>query len=198
MKKHDLKVFTAGVMTTVLSLGCTSLAFSETARKNLVAQYNNIKIYVDGKLVQTTSEPFVVDGTTYLPVRAVGEAVGKTVTWDGATQSVYLGEKPNTTTNSTSETTGQKNARAKATSYLSSSSFSYSGLIKQLEFEGFSTEEATYAVDKCGADWNEQAAKKAKSYLNSSSFSRDGLIKQLEFEGFTNAQAEYGVKAVGY
>ena len=43
-----------------------------------------------GKIV----EPFIYDGTTYLPVRAVGEAIGKSVTSDGATQSVYLGDKP--------------------------------------------------------------------------------------------------------
>lgn len=95
-------------------------------------------------------------------------------------------------------TMGQKNALSKAKDYLNFTAFSYSGLIHQLEFEGFSNEEATYAVDNCGADWNEQAALKAQEYLNFSSFSRSGLIEQLEFEGFTAEQAEYGVKAVGY
>ena len=71
-------------------------------------------------------------------------------------------------------------------------------MINQLEFEGFSTEEATYGADNCGADWNEQAAKKAQSYLEYTSFSRDGLIQQLEYEGFTREQAEYGVSAVGF
>lgn len=97
-----------------------------------------------------------------------------------------------------SETMGQRNARAKAKSYLEITAFSYSGLITQLEFEGFSTEESTYAADNCGADWNEQAAKKAENYLSINSFSRSGLIEQLEFEGFSSDQAEYGVKAVGY
>lgn len=89
-------------------------------------------------------------------------------------------------------TAGQKNALKKAHSYLSFSAFSYKGLIKQLEFEEFSKEEATYAVDNCGADWNEQAYKKAKSYLKTSSFSLQSLIKQLEFEEFTTEQAQYG------
>lgn len=97
-----------------------------------------------------------------------------------------------------SETMGQKNARAKAKTYLAITAFSYSGLIKQLEFEGFSTEESTYAADNCGADWNEQAAKKAETYLSINSFSRSGLIEQLEYEGFSSDQAEYGAKAVGY
>ena len=71
--------------------------------------------------------------------------------------------------------------------------FSYSGLIEQLEYEGYSTEDATYAVDHCGADWNDEAAKKAEEYLNTMSFSRSGLIEQLEYEGFTHDQAVYGV-----
>ena len=96
------------------------------------------------------------------------------------------------------ETIGQKNARATAKDYLNYTAFSYSGLVEQLKYEGFTTEEATYAVDNCGADWNEQAAKMAQNYLDYTSFSRSGLIEQLEFEGFTTEQAEYGVQAVGY
>lgn len=95
-------------------------------------------------------------------------------------------------------TTGEKNALKKAQSYLSFSAFSYTGLIKQLEFEGFSHEEAVYGADNINADWNQQAAKKAESYMEFSSFSHDALIKQLEFEGFTNEQAEFGAKSVGY
>ena len=95
-------------------------------------------------------------------------------------------------------TLGEKNALNTARSYLSSMAFSYTGLIKQLEYEGYSNSECTYAVDNCNADWNEQAAKCAKSYLNSMSFSKSGLINQLKYEGFTTEQAEYGAKSVGY
>lgn len=96
-------------------------------------------------------------------------------------------------------TMGQRNALRSAQTYLSAGmGFSYSGLEDQLEYEGYSTEDATYAVDHCGADWNEQAAIKAKNYINSMSFSRSGLIEQLEFEGFSQSQAEYGATAVGY
>ena len=95
-------------------------------------------------------------------------------------------------------TLGEKNAAKKALDYLTYTSFSYSGLVEQLKFEGYTQEEAVYGVDRCGADWNKQAALKAKQYLDYTSFSRDGLIAQLEFEGFTPEQAEYGVQAVGY
>ena len=95
------------------------------------------------------------------------------------------------------ETMGQKNARKKAESYLDFSAFSREGLIEQLEFEGFSNEDAVYAVDNVYVDWNEQALKKAKSYLDFSAFSEEGLIEQLEFEGFTSSEAKYGVKNCG-
>lgn len=95
-------------------------------------------------------------------------------------------------------TVGEKNALNKAKDYLAVMAFSYTGLIEQLEYDGFSHEEAVYGADRCGANWNEQAAKKAQSYLDVMSFSRSGLIEQLKYDGFTQEQAEYGVQAVGY
>lgn len=96
------------------------------------------------------------------------------------------------------ETISQRNAKAKAADYLRFMSFSRSGLIGQLEFEGFTTDDATYGVDAIGPNWDDQAAKKAADYLDTMSFSRQGLLDQLIFEGFTPEQAEYGVSYVGY
>lgn len=96
------------------------------------------------------------------------------------------------------ETLAQSNARRQAESYLSLTAFSRKGLIEQLEFEGFSKQDATYGADAVGANWKEQAARKAQEYLNLTAFSRQSLIEQLEFEGFTSAQASYGASAVGY
>lgn len=87
---------------------------------------------------------------------------------------------------------GQDNALSSAESYLNFSGFSRSGLITQLEFEGYSSEDAEYAVDNIDVDWNEQAVRSAESYLSSMSFSLDALIEQLVFEGYTQEQAEYG------
>lgn len=104
----------------------------------------------------------------------------------------------NNTTFAPQITTGQLNALSSARDYLNVMAFSHSGLIEQLKYEGYTDEEATYAADNCGANWNEQAEKKAQEYLNTTSFSRSGLIEQLQFEGFTAEQAEYGASAVGY
>jgi len=93
----------------------------------------------------------------------------------------------------------QQSAVRKAQEYLDTEAFSRLGLINQLvNFEHFSTDDATYAVDSLNVDWNQQAAKKAKEYLDMEGFSHDGLITQLvSFEKFTPAQAAYGVNAVG-
>lgn len=91
-----------------------------------------------------------------------------------------------------SVSTGMKNALSSAKMYLNVMGFSREGLITQLKFSGFTDDEATYAVDNCGADWNEQAVVKAKQYLDIMPMSKSALITQLVFEGFTQEQAEYG------
>lgn len=97
-------------------------------------------------------------------------------------------------TNNDNTTMGERMALASAKNYLRVSAFSKKGLIKQLEFEGYSTAEATYAVNNCGANWKEQAVKSAKNYLSIMPFSKQELIEQLEFEGFTKEEATYGVE----
>ena len=114
---------------------------------------------------------------------------GQTITEGDTIVIIYSkGQKPSVS---------KLNAVEKAKSYLRYSSFSYKGLVEQLEFEQFSYEDAVYGVDNCGANWYEQAVKKAASYLKYSAFSHGGLVDQLEFEGFTPDQAEYGVTQNG-
>ena len=95
-------------------------------------------------------------------------------------------------------TLAQQNAIRKAQSYLNFSGFSRTGLIGQLEYEGFSTEEATFGADNAGADWNAEAAEKAASYLEFTAFSREGLYDQMAYEGFTESEILFGLTAVGY
>ena len=136
---------------------------------------------------ETTAEETTVEETT------VEETTVKETTVEKETieEAVPEPETP-------SVTLGEQNALRKALSYLDFAAFSYTGLIEQLEFEGFSHEEAVYGADNCGADWNAQAAKKAQNYMDLMAFSRNDLIEQLLYEGFTNEQAEYGASAVGY
>lgn len=156
----------------------------------------------------------VVTAMTVAGARAALEAEGFTVTapagtgddWIVTTQSARGGSKayPGSEISITAEapkpvlTVSQQNAVDKAKSYLSFSGFSRKGLIEQLEYEGYSTEDATFGADNAGADWNAECAEKAKSYMQMSSFSRKGLADQLAFEGFTPEQIAAGLAAVGY
>jgi hypothetical protein len=96
-----------------------------------------------------------------------------------------------------SGTLSQQNAVGMARDYLEYTAFSRTGLIEQLEYEGYSTADATSAVDGLTVDYGQQAAKAAKDYLDYSSFSRSGLIEQLVYEGYTQEQATYGVNQTG-
>lgn len=72
----------------VLVLAVTASAATETVQATL--HYKDIKIMLDGREVETPYEPFIIDGTTYLPVRAVSAALGLSVDWDGEKNSVIL------------------------------------------------------------------------------------------------------------
>lgn len=94
-------------------------------------------------------------------------------------------------------TLSQQNALSKASDYLDYTAFSKTGLIEQLEFEGFSNGDAKWAAERVSVDWNEQAAFKAADYLDYTSFSKSGLTDQLIYEGYTKKQAAYGVSTTG-
>ncbi|MCL1905896.1 MAG: stalk domain-containing protein [Clostridiales bacterium] len=77
-----------------------SPGFALSAKKTMEVTYNNIQLIINGIRVVprdvngTVVEPFIYNGTTYLPIRAVSEALGKSVEWDGATQTVYVSDRP--------------------------------------------------------------------------------------------------------
>ena len=55
-----------------------------------------VDLYVDMNLIETDTPPTIVDGRTLVPVRAIFEAIGADVTWDGAT-STATGVRGDTT-----------------------------------------------------------------------------------------------------
>lgn len=121
------------------------------------------------------------------------------ITFSGLTDTStdQVGQTGSDTTVSASATAGEQNALESAKHYIAIMAFSRCGLIDQLEYDGYTTAEATYAADNCGADWDAQAKGKASDYLDVMAFSRSGLIKQLEYDQFTSDQAKYGVDNCG-
>lgn len=146
---------------------------------------------------------FMLLATRHPTIRRENASTMKHTTTTRATTTTTTTTTPPTTSPPTtpdpfgSETASQTSARRKAADYLDLSGFSRSGLIAQVEYEGFSTADATYGTDAQNADWNHQAARKAEDYMELSGFSRSGMIEQLMYEGFTRPQAEYGADSVG-
>ncbi len=95
------------VLGLLASIMFSCAVFASTGTQNISATYDNIKIVVDGRTVNASAEPFIYNGVTYLPVRAVGEALGKEVSWDSSTNTIYLGDVPKTE-NSQQDNNAQK------------------------------------------------------------------------------------------
>ena len=95
--KQNCKGLFLGILIGTTMFTATGFASNDTVQKELA--YRNINIVIDGNEITPTDangnyvEPFIMDGTTYLPVRAVANAFGKDVSWDDTTNTVSLDEK---------------------------------------------------------------------------------------------------------
>ncbi|PZE21904.1 N-acetylmuramoyl-L-alanine amidase family protein [Paenibacillus xerothermodurans] len=84
------------------SLG-SKVKWEEKSRKVTVAKANTtIQLYIDKKDVTVNQKsykletpPTIVEGSTMLPLRFIGEQLGLDVTWDDLTRSVFLKEPDN-------------------------------------------------------------------------------------------------------
>lgn len=96
MKTSGLKGFFAGVLTTLLLVFSICMAGATVANIQKTLEYKDIQVSLDGKKLDLKDakgnavEPFMLDGTNYLPVRALSEALGLDVSWDGSSNTVVL------------------------------------------------------------------------------------------------------------
>ncbi|HBX23650.1 MAG TPA: hypothetical protein DEF34_08490 [Desulfotomaculum sp.] len=69
--------------------------------KQVKIDYNNFIITVDGQPVNLLGkEPFAINGTIYLPLRVVGEALNSSVNWQNETKTVSITSGPTAEVNS--------------------------------------------------------------------------------------------------
>ncbi|MBP5719354.1 MAG: hypothetical protein J6X53_10355 [Abditibacteriota bacterium] len=94
--KGQWRGFAVGAVVTLLVCVLCGTAFAQTGKVMQELEYRNIKVTLDGKTLDLRNaigdpvEPFMFGGTNYLPVRALAEALGLNVSWDGATATVVL------------------------------------------------------------------------------------------------------------
>ena len=86
----------AGALVVTAVAGLAVPALAATGSRNVRVDYSDIKLVINGETVTPKDgdgnvvEPFTIDGTTYLPVRAVANALGMDVSWNGNTNTVTL------------------------------------------------------------------------------------------------------------
>jgi hypothetical protein len=65
-----------------------SSAYAETITQTIKAQFNSIKLKVNGQSVQ--ADNILYDGTTYVPLRMTAELFGKKVDWNGDSNTANI------------------------------------------------------------------------------------------------------------
>ncbi|TDF99408.1 peptidylprolyl isomerase [Paenibacillus piri] len=84
-----LKGLVLGLSIGVMMTG--SIAYASGTQ--IEVYFKNIKYMFDGHQKKTAEESFIYNGTTYVPLRFVSEALGKEVQWDGDSETVWVGRK---------------------------------------------------------------------------------------------------------
>ena len=117
--KGKMKKFTAIILATLLVLGSTASAWAQTV-ENVTAQLRpDFTIIIDGSqrsfYTSAGSQvyPILYNGTTYLPLRATGELIGKNVNWDENSKTINLyGSRSDRTSGAKGSLTAAKNVSA--------------------------------------------------------------------------------------
>ena len=92
MRHSRLRIF---VLAAVLFAAAAIPAYAAMASKNIDV-YTGVRIFVDGKELLPIDvdgndvEAFIYEGTTYVPLRAVSEALDSYVSWNKDTKTVYI------------------------------------------------------------------------------------------------------------
>nr|QGT51085.1 hypothetical protein Firmicute1046_1610 [uncultured Firmicutes bacterium] len=75
-------------LSVALTLSLTACTAANEAKNNVEASNNGITVTVNNSAVAFDQEPIIENGRTLVPVRAIFEALGASVNWDGDTQTV--------------------------------------------------------------------------------------------------------------
>lgn len=95
--KEKVKGFLTGVVIT-LTASTMLTVFANPIEQAINVVYDNYRIIIDGadkSDVPEDSKPFIYNGRTYVPLRYIGESMGKKVLWDGDTKSIYINDEGN-------------------------------------------------------------------------------------------------------
>ncbi|GMK38918.1 hypothetical protein PCCS19_19720 [Paenibacillus sp. CCS19] len=88
-----IRGFILGVVCTLLLTGAAAAYAANSS--TIEVYFENLRYMFDGvEKSPTGTKGFVYEGTTYVPLRFVSEALGKEVTWEGEAKTIWVGKKP--------------------------------------------------------------------------------------------------------
>lgn len=93
------------IISTFIVISCiiftAILASAVHFEKNIKITYDNIRIFVNGAectpvdVNENSVEPFIYNGTTYVPIRAISQAFGKKVNWNENYRTIEIEDSDN-------------------------------------------------------------------------------------------------------
>lgn len=95
---YKKKFINAGLLTAVVSLLIAGSAFAKTTTSIQATIESHIKVIKDGQELTLRNEqgkkvePVMIEGSVYVPLRAISETVGWEVDWDNSVKSITLTE----------------------------------------------------------------------------------------------------------
>lgn len=95
IKNKRRVIIVALICILLLSTQSIGFAASQKFKKNLEAWYNSVTIVVNGREMSSQVQPFVANGTTYVPLRTMANIFDKNIQWDGTNNKAIITDKPN-------------------------------------------------------------------------------------------------------
>jgi hypothetical protein len=91
------------IIVSLVAVLCISIfvnvVYGVLGNKTITVTYRNISIYINGKKTTPSSEPFIYNGSTYVPLRFVSETLDKEVKWDGTNNRIDINDKTQSSDN---------------------------------------------------------------------------------------------------
>jgi hypothetical protein len=85
-------------MKRLIKIGLVGIACFLTFGAGAYAATAIPKIFVNGNEVKTNTQPKIIDGSVYVPIRAISDGFGNAISWDNETKTVYVNSDPNAKT----------------------------------------------------------------------------------------------------
>ena len=85
--KRDILVALASIL--IVVFGAVTV-YGASNVSTVLQAYKGVKIVYNGTALSSTSEPYIINNTTYVPIRMLMDKIGKDISWDAANQQVII------------------------------------------------------------------------------------------------------------